>query len=298
MGRAWTTLVAALPSRAEELRRLDEAVRAPLALSTRVGVVGVAGGSGCSTVGGLLASVLSSRRDQRVLLVNASRTARSALWHAGLTTPAPSTPADETARRAARRSDAATAGLVQTLGGLYCLDLAAPVPAADGAGSGSDGAGSAVEADAGVRPADDSRWWEAVAPAGRFFDFVVTDWGVRDASTVGRVLSASTAVVVTTPADRTSLQRAVDLARTVEEAGVQVLLAVDDVRRERTAALGEMLRLLPVPAVALPYDRAHGAARPVGSHRLRASTTLAALRLAAAVVDVAGRRADTRGSAA
>jgi len=298
MGRAWTTLVAALPSRAEELRRLDEAVRAPLALSTRVGVVGVAGGSGCSTVGGLLASVLSSRRDQRILLVNASRTARSALWHAGLTTPAPSTPADETARRAARRSDAATAGLVQTLGGLYCLDLAAPVPAADGAGSGSDGAGSAGEADAGVRPADDSRWWEAVAPAGRFFDFVVTDWGVRDASTVGRVLSASTAVVVTTPADRTSLQRAVDLARTVEEAGVQVLLAVDDVRRERTAALGEMLRLLPVPAVALPYDRAHGAARPVGSHRLRASTTLAALRLAAAVVDVAGRRADTRGSAA
>lgn len=298
MGRAWTTLVAALPSRAEELRRLDEAVRAPLALSTRVGVVGVAGGSGCSTVGGLLASVLSSRRDQRILLVNASRTARSALWHAGLTTPAPSSPADETARRAARRSDAATAGLVQTLGGLYCLDLAAPVPAADGAGPGSDGAGSAGEADAGVRPADDSRWWEAVAPAGRFFDFVVTDWGVRDASTVGRVLSASTAVVVTTPADRTSLQRAVDLARTVEDAGVRVLLAVDDVRRERTAALGEMLRLLPVPAVALPYDRAHGAARPVGSHRLRASTTLAALRLAAAVVDVAGRRADTRGSAA
>lgn len=298
MGRAWTTLVAALPSRAEELRRLDEAVRAPLALSTRVGVVGVAGGSGCSTVGGLLASVLSSRRDQRILLVNASRTARSALWHAGLTTPAPSTPADETARRAARRSDAATVGLVQTLGGLYCLDLAAPVPEASGAGSGSDSAGSPGEAEAGVRPADDSRWWEAVAPAGRFFDFVVTDWGVRDASTVGRVLSASTAVVVTTPADRTSLQRAVDLARTVEEAGVQVLLAVDDVRRERTAALGEMLRLLPVPAVALPYDRAHGAARPVGSHRLRASTTLAALRLAAAVVDVAGRRADTRGSAA
>ena len=291
MGRAWTTLVAALPSRAEELRRLDEAVRAPLALSTRVGVVGVSGGSGCSTVGGLLASVLSSRRDQRILLVNASRTARSALWHAGLTTPAPSTPADETARRAARRSDAATVGLVQTLGGLYCLDLAAPVPTGDGPGSGG-------EAEAGVRPADDSRWWEAVAPAGRFFDFVVTDWGVRDASTVGRVLSASTAVVVTTPADRTSLQRAVDLARTVEDAGVQVLLAVDDVRRERTAALAEMLRLLPVPAVALPYDRAHGAARPVGSHRLRASTTLAALRLAAAVVDVAGRRADTRGSAA
>lgn len=291
MGRAWTTLVAALPSRAEELRRLDETVRAPLALSTRVGVVGVAGGSGCSTVGGLLASVLSSRRDQRILLVNASRTARSALWHAGLTTPAPSTPADETARRAARRSDAATAGLVQTLGGLYCLDLAAPVTAPDEAGT-PDGPTT------GVRSGDDSRWWEAVAPAGRFFDFVVTDWGVRDASTVGRVLSASTAVVVTTPADRTSLQRAVDLARTVEEAGVQVLLAVDDVRRERTAALGEMLRLLPVPAVALPYDRAHGAVRPVGSHRLRASTTLAALRLAAAVVDAAGRRADTRGSAA
>lgn len=295
MGRTWTTVVAALPARADELHRLDEAVRAPLALSTRVGVVGVAGGSGCSTVGGLLASVLSSRRDHRTLLVNASRTARSALWHAGLTTPAPSTPADETARRAARRSDAATVGLVQTLGGLYCLDLAAPVPTADGPESAG---GAPDDRGAGVRTADDSRWWEAVAPAGRFFDFVVTDWGVRDASTVGRVLSASTAVVVTTTADRTSLQRAVDLARTVEEAGVQVLVAVDDVRRERTAALREMLRLLPVPAVAFPHDRAHGAARPVGSHRLRASTTLAALRLAAAVVDAAGRRADTRGSAA
>lgn len=272
MGRAWTTVVSALPGRVDELRRLDAAVRAPLPLSTRVGFTGVAGGIGCSVAAGLAASVLARRRDHRVLAVNASPSTRSLLWHAGLTSPAASTPAHEVERRAARHSSEATAGLALTPGGLHCLDLHA------------DGT-----------PVRDARWWEAVAPAGRFFDFVLTDWGVRDAATVGSVVSASTVVCVVTAPDRASVQAGVDLAHTVDDPAVRVLLAVVDAAGARRPATGELVRLLPVPAVEVPRDRAHGAARPAPGARLRASTHLAALRLAAALVDAAAPGAASAG---
>jgi hypothetical protein len=133
----------------------------------------------------------------------------------------------------------------------------------------------------------DARWWEAVAPAGRFFDFVVTDWGVRDPATIGSVVSASTVVCVVTAPDRASVQAGVDLAHAVDDPAVRVLLAVVDASGSRRPATGELVRLLPVPGVEVPRDRAHGAARPAPGARLRASTHLAALRLAAALVDAA-----------
>jgi hypothetical protein len=123
MGRTWTTLTAALPTRLDELERLDATVRGPLPLSTRVGFAGVDPGVGCSTAAGLAASVLAARRAHRVLAVNASPSRRSVLWHAGLSGPATSTADADLARRAARRSAEATAGLPVTPAGLHCLDL-------------------------------------------------------------------------------------------------------------------------------------------------------------------------------
>jgi hypothetical protein len=264
MRRVWTTIASAVPARIDELHRLDTAVRGPLPLSTRVGVVGVDAGVGCSTAAGLAASVLASRRTHPVLAVNASANPRSVLWHAGLTSPATSTAAQDLQRRSARRSADATAGLARTPGGLHCLDLVA---------------------DAG--PPRDARWWEAVAPAGRFFDFVVTDWGARDATTVAGVVSASTLVCVVAAADRDSVQRGLDLAHAAGESGVRAVMAVVDVDGARTAAIGDVVRLLPLPAVELVHDRAHRAARPVPSTGLRGATNLAALRLAAVLVRTA-----------
>jgi hypothetical protein len=264
MRRAWTTLASALPTRLDELQRLDAVVRGPLPLSTRVGFAGVDTGVGCSTAAGLAASVLAARRSHRVLAVNASASRRSVLWHAGLTSPATTTAAQDLERRSVRTSAGATAGLPTTPAGLHCLDLVGE----------------------GAQPRD-ATWWEAVAPAGRFFDFVVTDLGARDAGTVASVVSASTLVCVVVRAERDSLQRGLDLAHAAGSAGVRAVMAVVDVDRRRTAAIGDMVRLLPLPAVEVVHDRAHRAVRPVPSTGLRAATNLAALRLAAALVETA-----------
>ncbi|GIG21638.1 hypothetical protein Cch01nite_23620 [Cellulomonas chitinilytica] len=258
-------LASAVPDRARELVVLDRAVRAPLPLSTRVGVVGVSAGVGCSVVAGLVASALAARRPHRVLAVNASAGGRSLLWHAGATTVEPALPADDEARRGARTGAEAVEGLARTGGGLHCLDLAV------------DGA-----------PVPDARWWEALGPAGRFFDVIVTDWGARSAARSGAVGASSSVVCVVAEAERSSWQHGTDLVGRVAADGVPAVLAVSAVRGRPAAWCAEAARLSRVPVVVVPHDRAHGAAAPVPAARLRAATGVAVLRLAAAVVSVAG----------
>jgi hypothetical protein len=128
---------------------------------------------------------------------------------------------------------------------------------------------------------------------------VVTDWGPRDATTVASVVSASTLVCVVARAERDSLQRGLDLAHAAGSAGVRSVMAVVDVDGRRSPAIGDLVRLLPLPAVEVVHDRAHRAARPVPSTGLRAATNLAALRLAAALVATASPgRSARRGTAA
>ena len=64
-----------------------------------------------TAVAGLLASTLAARREHRVLAVNASAGNRSALWHAGCTVAAGTTPERDATRRAARSGEEVTAGL-------------------------------------------------------------------------------------------------------------------------------------------------------------------------------------------
>lgn len=267
MGRASAVLAAARPSRVAELTRLDEEIRAPLPLSTRVGFVSVASGIGCSVAAGLAVSVLAARRPGRVLAVNASADARSLLWHAGLTSDAQVDRGDDPGRASARRAEDVTATLARTPAGLACIDLV------DGT------AGSA-----------DTRWWEVVAPIGRFFDFVVTDWGVREAGSCDDITASSALACVVSPPDRAGMQQAIDLAHALSLAGTPSLVAVVDAGRRRTPATGIMVDLLPVPAVELPHDPAHGADAPVPGTELRPATTLAAARLAAALVRCAADR--------
>lgn len=264
MARLRSLLDAARPSRVDELIRLDEEIRSPLPLSTRVGFVGVSGGIGCSVAAGLAAAVLSSRRPGRVLAVNASGDRRSLLWHAGLTSDAHVDRTRDADRAGAHRTEEVTAELTQAAGGLSCMDLA------------DTGAGGS-----------DAQWWEVVAPVGRFFDFVVTDLGVRDSRSCDDVTASSALACVTTTADRHGLQRGVDLAHALTSAGTVTLLAVVDTHRRSDAAVAEMIDLLPAPAVLVPHDAAHGANTPARSSALRPATTLAALRLSAALVRAA-----------
>lgn len=262
----WGMLAAARPRRIAELRRLDEEVRRPLALSTRVGFVGTAGGAGCSTAAGLAASVLARRRSSRVLAVNSSGAKRSLLWHAGLLSDSTTTSAQDGKRASASTAAEALAGLAEAPSGLRGLDLTRQTQT------------------------DDTRWWEAVAPASRFFDFVVTDWGVRDIAALGHVAAASSLLAIVATPDRVALQHGVDIAAAAYEAQVPSLLVVVPARGRTPWGVRESLRAMPVPVVELPFDRAHGWSAPAPSTRLRAATNLAAIRLAAQLVSVAAAR--------
>lgn len=266
MRGAWGLVAASRPRRIAELRELDEQTRRPLALSTRVGFVGTSGGVGCSVTAGLAAGVLARRRSGRVLAVNASGTERSLLWHAGLLSDAASTMEQDARRASAGTADEALDGLVAAPSGLRGLDLTRQTQT------------------------DDTRWWESVAPSSRFFDFVVTDWGVRDVASLGHVVASSSVLAVVMTPDRIALQHAVDLAAAAYAVHVPAVGVLVPARGRIRWGIGEAIRAFPIPVVRIPRDRAHAAARPVPSTRLRDTTNLAAIRLSAALVSAAAAR--------
>ena len=261
MGRLESVLRAALPGEPARLAALDAAVRAPLPLSTAVGVLGAGPDAPTAVVGGLLAAVLAARRPHRVLAV-AAQPARPGIGRqAGLDTSATPTDAQIANRAAAGSSAEATAGLAQAPGGSWVLDLAA----------------------------EPARWWEAVAPISRFFDFVVTDWGA--ASDLDDARATSAVLLVVSGANRTALQSAVDLAARLATPEVRPLLAVHDNGADTE-------RGMPALAAAndahwLPADRALRTEPPTPSGRLRYGTSTAVLELAAAVVRAAELRNET-----
>ena len=150
-----SALAGSVSAIADELTASDALLRSPLALSRRVGFVQLHGGSGASATAGYLASMLAHRRTGMVLGVNASAGEANMLWHAGLTRSTGAGGDDQERRRHPR--PAATQGRTACPGdGLIALDLAR----------------DHLAASAGT-------WFEQVTPIARFYDLVITDWGVR-----------------------------------------------------------------------------------------------------------------------
>src|SRR4029453_7809062 len=139
-----------------ELRTSDALLRSPLALSRRIGFVQLRGGSGASSTAGYVASMLARRRTGMVLGVNASAGETNMLWQAGLTRSAGRAKSDQERRQHPAIAADARAGLPVTGTGLIALDLAR----------------DHLAASAGT-------WFEQVTPIARFYDLVITDWGVR-----------------------------------------------------------------------------------------------------------------------
>lgn len=258
MSRLDSVLRASLPGEPTRLAALDEAIRAPLPLSTVVGVVGAQPDAPTEVVGGLLAAVLAARRPHRVLAVAARPSLRGIGWHAGLDTSASSSDGDIARRAAAGTGAEATAGLARAPGGAWVLDLAD----------------------------EPARWWEAVAPTSRFFDFVLTDWGCP--SELDDVRATSAVLVVVATATRAGLQAGVDLVARLHTPRSSPLLVVHDPgvgaeRGIRTAAAVN-------DAHWLPADRGLRTSTLTASTRLRYGTSRAVLELAAALVGAADAR--------
>jgi MinD-like ATPase involved in chromosome partitioning or flagellar assembly len=247
-----------------ELTTCDTLLRSPLALSRRIGFVQLRGGSGASSTAGYVASMLARRRTGMVLGVNASAGETNMLWQAGLTRSTGSAMSDQERRQHPAIAADARAGLPVTGTGLIALDLAR----------------DHLAASAGT-------WFEQVTPIARFYDLVITDWGVRHRQVdLRQAARASHVVCLVARADRYPAEEAAALLPALGEAEdqPQVVLALVDLGRtaERTPQL--LRSQLSAPVLSIPYDARRAQARPIASRQLASRTRLAYGRLGTALM--------------
>lgn len=199
---------------ARELAEVDELLGRRVSTSRRVALVQADGGAGATTTLARAATALARRRTGGVLAVDAARGDADLARRAGLADP-----------------PALALSLGRTAGVSTAAQARRAVPAAASGlhvlGSGTDGPVGAL---AGfVTPAG---WRAAVDPIGRFFDAVLTDWGVRtDLADLAEIAASHHVVGVVARADRGPAERGLAaVAGLLEEApGTAVALVLVDV---------------------------------------------------------------------
>lgn len=239
-------LHAATERGALELAQLDAAIAAPLPISRRIAVLGIAGGVGTSVVAGRTAAVIAARREGHVLLVDADGRGVPAAWHAG---------ALGTTFGSATEIDTA-----DETGDIRLLSLVGEQPST-------------------------SLWWAAASERQRKSALSISDWGAPSRERTQEIVALSHVAVIVARGNRAEAQRALDLATQIETVG-DCLAAIVLVDGDRTAlpAMQTLASLMPVPTVLLPHDRAHAQSRHVPLRRLRDASALALLRMAAMTV--------------
>lgn len=266
LASAPTVLLGGAAARQAELEAADEAIRAPLALSRRIGFVQLAGGVGASTTAAAVAALIARRRGTPVLAVNAAAGPRSLPWHLGQGGTAGTAP--DAARLRPRTQAEALTGLPRTATGVAVLD---------------------------VHDLDDvavaeAAWAVQVAPIARFCPVICTDWGVRGASAdLGGAGAASNVVCVVTRADRGAVERALSAASALQELAHRPTVVVASVDVGRSGGrLPRTFGTTGVPVLRVPFERARRADGPVDGSACSAATRIALIRLAAAVMSGPG----------
>ncbi|WEO77907.1 hypothetical protein BJQ94_02355 [Cryobacterium sp. SO2] len=258
-------LVGSASARLHDLTSADAAIRMPLTLNRRIGLVQACGGAGASTVAAGVASIFATRRSGLVLGVNASGGAQNLLWHAGVPTLPGALPPART--RPLSAADAA-AGLPVARSGLIGLDLRDPAHP--------------------TTPVPSRTWFDRINPVSRFFDLAITDWGVRGYQIdLAQVALASHVLCVVTPSRRHELEDAAAVipALTGVEDGPQVVLVIVDVSgSSRGQALPDVGSDLGVPVLRIPHDPSAGSATPVASAHMSARTRIAYAQLAGTIM--------------
>ncbi|MGC5169304.1 hypothetical protein ACLQ2Q_01490 [Microbacterium sp. DT81.1] len=245
---------------------LDRRVRTPLPTSRRVSVLSLAGGTGASSVAAAVAALAAARRARPVLAVDAHGSTHGLAEKLGWGSAERMT-APDAVRERARTFSEATNGLPHR-GSLHFLGLG--------------------RESAAVWPADVAEWREAVAPIGRFFPLVVTDWGRRrELTAVAEIARASHSVCVVAAADRRGLEEAASLvpAMRVEPGAPDVTLVLVDVSDAGGSATRVRLGPLDAPVLRVPFDARLASGIGAGGRTRRAW-----LAIAAAVI--AGRASD------
>ena len=254
-------------ARARELHSVDEMVRVPIPLSRRIGFVQMRGGAGASSTAAYIANLLARRREGPVLAVDASGGENGMLWHTGL----PHTAEQRSSRRraGARRAADAVDGLPLTASGLWTLSIAAPHAA-------------------GAAPTD--AWFDQCSPISRFFELVITDWGVRDPRVdLSGVVAASHVLCLVARADRHSAEQTLAVIEAIrrEDNPPAVVVALTDVGSTGIGSSDLERAAVNASIHVIPYDLARASARPLSSPALATRTRLAYGRLARDLIAVA-----------
>lgn len=262
----------------DSLLATDSRIRAGLPLSRRIGFVSVAGGSGTTTALAATAAALAGRRTGSVLAVDADGGRAGLGRHLIAARPRRSSDDDSKIDAAERRRHARTAaeartGLPQAGTRLQLLDLN------DAAGTGG--------ADPAPRSVAD--WTDQLGPIARFFDLVLTDWGVRPAAEdLEQVAGSGHVLVVVSRADQPAAVAAADTIaalQTLPEPPRMVLALVDVGRTATPARLARTLSdSLGIPVHRLPHDPVIGSDWLNATGRTAVRSRRAVARLAAALV--------------
>lgn len=231
-------VAAGSPDLARRLTAAADAVGAPVATSRRVAVLQADGGAGATATVARTGSVLARRRGGGVLAVDAARGRATLGRHAGVGGPPP---LEELAARATGvvRSRQARELFPRTRTGLAVL------------GDGSGGA---------ARPPGLDAWRRPVDRVGRFFDVVLTDWGVRTDAELGGIVAAHHAAVVVARADRGPAERGLALAAALT-VHVPALLVLVDLGGSGAAVTRPLRAAADVPVLAVPHVPALAAGR-------------------------------------
>ncbi|NYF11725.1 hypothetical protein HDC34_000019 [Pseudoclavibacter sp. JAI123] len=129
-------------------------------------------------------------------------------------------------------------------------------------------------------PADVDAWWRLHRASSDAYDLTVTDWGATPLERIRDLAEHSHVLCLVTPADRSSVQQALDVAAAIG-AHTRVVLVAVDVQRVAGLATEMLVDNLPFPSVLLRHDRKlrDGAGRGLDGVRM--------LRLGARVIDAA-----------
>lgn len=277
-------------SAVDSLSATDARIRVGLPLSRRIAFVSLAGGAGTTTAVVSVAAALAGRRTGSLLAVDADG-GRSGLGpHLNVVRP-PGSDAARGAdqaferRRLARTVEDARAGL-PLAGRLPVLDLNAAEP--------DD------QPTRAVRPRSVAEWTDQLGPIARFFDLVLTDWGVRPAGEdLEQVAYSGHVLVLVSRADQPAAVAAANALaglKALPEAP-RLLLALVDVNRTATPRrlAGTLAESLGVPVFRLPYDPVVGSGWLHAAGRRGPGSRWAIARLAAGIVtEAAGNRAPGR----
>ncbi|KFF58870.1 hypothetical protein JF66_15280 [Cryobacterium sp. MLB-32] len=208
-----------------------------------------------------------------MLAANASGGTHNVLWHAGVPTSDAGRPVGRTLPTAPRSAAEATAQLPASAAGLLGLDLRHPAHP--------------------TTPAPSRTWFDHINPVSRFFDLVVTDWGVRGWQVdLSQVALASHVMCVVSRSERHAVEQAAAIIPALQglDDGPRIVFVIVDVSGSRGSAPSTPLTgALGVPVVRIPHDPAAGAAAPVESVHTGAQTRIAHAVLAGTIMAEAQR---------